>query len=62
MLMLLMIPYDPIPLFHKWFMRLFTNIYKVNNQLFNKLNNRPYPSYESEMEMKERKRHMNQQV
>jgi hypothetical protein len=57
-----MIPYDPTPLFHKWFMRLFTNIYKVNNQLFIKLNNRPYLSYEWEMEMKERKRHMNQKV
>jgi hypothetical protein len=62
MLVLLMIPFDQIPLFHKWFMKLFTNIYKVNNQLFIKLNNRPYLSYEWEMEMKERKRHMNQQV
>ncbi len=35
-------------------MRLFTNMYKVNNQLFNKLNCRPYLSYKWEMEMNER--------
>jgi glycine betaine/choline ABC-type transport system substrate-binding protein len=41
-MLMLMIPYDPVPLFHKRFMKIFTNIYKVNNQLFNNLNNRPY--------------------
>jgi hypothetical protein len=47
MLMLLMIPFDPIPLdLTNLVKHLYIYIYKFDNQLLNKLNNKPHLSYE----------------
>jgi hypothetical protein len=60
MLMLLMIPYDPILLSHKPCETIHAIIYELHNWLFSELNNKPYLNYEWEMEMKQR--HMNQSI
>ncbi len=52
-----MIPCDPIPLSHKPYETIHKDVLAYN-QLFNKLNNRPYLSYE--WEMKKKKKHMDQ--
>ncbi len=52
-----MIPCDSIPLSHKPYETIHKDVLAYN-QLFNKLNNRPYLSYEWEMKMK--KKHMDQ--
>ncbi len=54
MLMLLMIPFDPIPLDLTNLVKHFTKIFEFDNQLLNKLNNEPHLSYEWEMETRER--------
>jgi hypothetical protein len=59
MLMLLMIPYDPILLSHKPCETIHA-INELHNWLFSELNNKPYLNYEWEMEMKQR--HMNQSI
>jgi hypothetical protein len=46
MLMLLMIPFDPIPMDLPKLGKHFKKIYKFDNQLLNKLNNKPHLSYE----------------
>jgi hypothetical protein len=44
-MMLLMIPSDPIPLFHKQCETIKIK-YELDNQLFNKLNDIPYLNFE----------------
>jgi len=46
MLMLLMIPFDPIPLDFTNLVKHFTKIFEFDNQLLNKLNNKPHLNYE----------------